>query len=91
MDKFEDRFKRFIDEMGKMVFDLLGFLDIEEIEAEMAQPIQIFFFVHFFIFNFLGFKTHVTAYSSDVRSSPHVVVHFVERLGVGSQPHVQQY
>ena len=91
VDKLEDGFKRFIDEMGKMVFDLLGFLDIEEIEAEMAQPVKIFFFVHLVIFNFLGFQTHVAADSTNVRSSPHVVVHFVEGLGVGSQPHVQQY
>ena len=91
MDEFKDGFEGFINEMGKMIFDLLCFLNIKEVQAKIAQPIQVFFFVHLLVFYFLCFQTHITADTSNVRASSHVVIHFVEGLRVGSKTHIKKY
>lgn len=61
--------------MGKVILDLLGFLNIENIHCYAAEPIQVLIFMHLIIFYFLGFQTHVTANSSDVFVVFHVIVH----------------
>lgn len=90
MNKLEDRLEGFVDQMCEMVLDLLSLLDIEKVEAKATEPIEIFIFMHFLIFHLLGFKTHVSADSSHVGPSSHVVIHFVKRLRVGSQSRIQQ-
>lgn len=90
MNELEDRLEGFVDQMCEMVLDLLCLLDIKKIEAETTEPIEIFIFVHFLIFHLLGFETHVSADSSHVGPSPHVVIHLVKRFRVGSQAHIQQ-
>ena len=55
MDKFEDGFEGFVDQMCEMVLNLLGFLDIKKIQAEVAQPIQILRIMHLLILHLLCF------------------------------------
>ena len=85
MDKFEDGFEWFVDQMCEMVLNLLGFLDIKKIQAEVAQPIQILRIVHLLVLHLLGFKTHIAADSTYMRTSTHVVIHFVECFWVGTE------
>ena len=39
MNELEDGLERLIDQMGKMILDLLGLLYVEEVETKAAQPI----------------------------------------------------
>ena len=73
-----------------MILDLLSFLNIKEVQAKATQPIQILFFVHLLILNFFSLQTHVSTNSSNMRSSPHVVIHLVKSVRVGSKAHIQQ-
>ena len=55
MDEFERGFEGFIDQMGKMILNLLCFLNIEDNNNDTAEPIQVFVLVHFIILNLFSF------------------------------------
>lgn len=76
--------------MGKMVFDLLCLLNVDEVEAKSTKPVQIFVLMHLFVLYLFRLQTHIAANTSNMRSSPHIVVHLVERFRVGSQSHVKK-
>ena len=76
--------------MGKVIFYLLGFLNIEKEQTEAAQPIQILVSVHFLVFYLFSFQTHISTNSSNSWSFLHIVIHFVESLRIRPQTHIQQ-
>lgn len=90
MDKLEYRFERLVNQMGEVVFDLLCFLNVNKVKTKSTEPVEIFFFVHLLILNLLCLQTHIATNASDMRPSPHVVVHLVQSFRVRSQSHVQQ-
>jgi hypothetical protein len=77
--------------MREVVLNLLGALDVDEVEEEAGEEVDLLIQLPFALFViFLNFEPHVPANASNVLLPDHGVVHFAQRLGFGFQSDIEQ-
>jgi hypothetical protein len=77
--------------MGEVVLNLLGALDVDEVEEEAGEEVDLLIQLPFTLFViFLNLEPHVPANASNVLLPDHGIVHFAQRLGLGFQPDIEQ-
>lgn len=66
MNKFKarTRFKRFVNQMSKMILKLLGSLNIKEVHKKGSEAAYRYIFILFMLINFFNSQLHVPTNST---------------------------
>jgi len=90
MDELECCFERFVDQMSKVILNLLGSLDVDELVGDICQEVHIFICYLLASVYPLHFQTHIATHSSNTRVLFHVLVHFQKRHSLRLEAHIQK-
>ena len=88
MDETEGRFKVFIQQMSKVIFNLLDSLNIEYHVASTRQAVDLFIFNLFIQLSFLDLQTHIATDSSYIFSFRQIFIHFHDSFSFWPQTNI---
>ena len=89
MNKIEQRFERFVNQVGKMVLQLLSSLNIKKFHKEGRDTIDRVIVMLFFLYPF-DLESHISAHSSYSLILIHKVQHFDKGASLRHQSNIKQ-
>lgn len=82
MNEAKGSFKGFVHQMSEVILNLLSTLYICHFEANLRKKVNIIKLTLFLFFELLDFETHVAAYSTHIRITPHIVIHLEKGFSI---------
>lgn len=91
MNKFEERLKALVDQMCKMILNLLCPLNVNKIKSDVGDEIKVLSELLFLLIVWsLYFETHVSTNPTDFGVVLHGVVHQANGFLLRSEPDVKK-